>query len=320
MIKPITNHIHPVTVEELETIHAHVTSSIAKEREAYTSGQEANANLFELVAASMPERSTNVLCNIDLSAPIEQLQAEIAALRSWAHGNDETAHQPADMIKALTNALDDALEWIDAVPSEMPLPAMPGFDRDDVNNLLKEAKAVATTAHQMTVGLSHTDSETIKLALAIRYLNMGGMAEEMRKDMVSLAEKFNRPEHVFSFESLCNALSADLNEQQDESGDRLATLLGLNLDDAIALSKEAKSIPGDPTPAANFFVKFIAGNPAIFSKIRTSPYLHTTLEEAMSDLSTIEGHGWRGWIEDRDGSRVKETATETLWAAKNEHL
>lgn len=150
MIKPITNHIHPVTVEELETIHAHVNgtfapSSIAKEREAYASGQEASANLFELVAASMPERNTKVLCNIDLSAPIEQLQAEIAALRIWAYGDDDTGHQQADMIPALTSALDAALEWIDAVPSEMPLPTMPGFDRDDVNNLLKEAKAIGRT-------------------------------------------------------------------------------------------------------------------------------------------------------------------------------
>lgn len=150
MIKPITNHIHPVTVEELETIHAHVNgtfspSSIAKEREAYASGQEASANLFELVAAAMPERNTKVLCNIDLSAPIEQLQAEIAALRIWAYGDDETAHQPVEMIPALTSALDAALEWIDAVPSDTPLPTMPGFDRDDVNNLLKEAKAIGRT-------------------------------------------------------------------------------------------------------------------------------------------------------------------------------
>lgn len=91
MNKPITHHIHPVTVEGLEAIHSYVNgtfapSSIAQEREAYASGQEANANLFELVAAAMPESTTTVLCNIDLSAPIEQLQAEIAALRVWAYG------------------------------------------------------------------------------------------------------------------------------------------------------------------------------------------------------------------------------------------
>jgi hypothetical protein len=28
------------------------------------------------------------------------------------------------------------LEWIDAVPAETPLPAMPGFDRDELNALL----------------------------------------------------------------------------------------------------------------------------------------------------------------------------------------
>lgn len=30
------------------------------------------------------------------------------------------------------------LEWIDAVPSDAPLPAMPGFDRDALDNFLKQ--------------------------------------------------------------------------------------------------------------------------------------------------------------------------------------
>lgn len=222
MIKPITNHIHPVTVEELKTIHAHVNgtfapSSIAKEREALTSGQEANANLFELVAASMPERSTNVLCNIDLSAPIEQLQAEIAALRGWAYGDDDATHQPAGMIPALASALDAALEWIDAVPSETPLPTMPGFDRDDVNNLLTEAKAIT----------------------------------------------------------------------------------------------KATTTPEEPAPAENFSVKYF--DPS--GEVHAGP---VGLERAMSKLSFIEGNGWRGWIEDSDGKRMKETTAETRWAASGE--
>lgn len=33
-------------------------------------------------------------------------------------------------------ALKTALAWIDSVPSTMPLPAMPGFDRDAVDRLL----------------------------------------------------------------------------------------------------------------------------------------------------------------------------------------
>lgn len=42
----------------------------------------------------------------------------------------------------LLAALSDALEWIDAVPSETAaaLPAMPGFDRDAVNELISVAK------------------------------------------------------------------------------------------------------------------------------------------------------------------------------------
>lgn len=43
----------------------------------------------------------------------------------------------------LLEALQMALEWIDAVPSDTVLPTMPGFDRDEVNNLI--AKALGET-------------------------------------------------------------------------------------------------------------------------------------------------------------------------------
>lgn len=36
----------------------------------------------------------------------------------------------------LREALISALEWIDAVPANTPLPGMPGFDRDEVDALL----------------------------------------------------------------------------------------------------------------------------------------------------------------------------------------
>ncbi|WP_429169332.1 hypothetical protein [Aeromonas hydrophila] len=236
MIKPITNHIHPVTVEELETIHAHVNgtfapSSIAKEREAYASGQEASANLFELVAAAMPERNTKVLCNIDLSAPIEQLQAEIAALRVWAYGDD------AEGIRALT--------------------------------------------------------------LGDKYTFSFPYSVEAQRHLDEHPELYDTLEKAFS--------TMDSNGWRcwvsDKNGDRVME---------SAAEKEWATSNG-----ANFFVKFIAGNPEIFNEIRTSPSNLATLDDAMSELSTIESHGWRGWIEDKDGNRVKETTTETLWAGRS---
>lgn len=51
----------------------------------------------------------------------------------------KVAGQRDKLLKALT----DALEWIDAVPSETALPAMPGFDRDEVNNLISSIKGGA---------------------------------------------------------------------------------------------------------------------------------------------------------------------------------
>lgn len=40
----------------------------------------------------------------------------------------------------LLDALETALEWIDAVPSDIALPVMPGFDRDEVNELISRAR------------------------------------------------------------------------------------------------------------------------------------------------------------------------------------
>lgn len=51
----------------------------------------------------------------------------------------EAMKQRDELLKALVAAL----EWIDAVPSEMALPAMPGFDRDEVNNLISSIKGGA---------------------------------------------------------------------------------------------------------------------------------------------------------------------------------
>lgn len=45
---------------------------------------------------------------------------------------------------ALVEALEAALAWIDAVPTDAQLPSMPGFDRDDVDDLLARAKAGAS--------------------------------------------------------------------------------------------------------------------------------------------------------------------------------
>lgn len=45
-----------------------------------------------------------------------------------------------DMVNSeLLEALQMALEWIDAVPSDTLLPAMPGFDRDEVNSIIIKA-------------------------------------------------------------------------------------------------------------------------------------------------------------------------------------
>jgi hypothetical protein len=53
---------------------------------------------------------------------------------------------PAPQTEDLRKALQWALEWIDAVPKDTVLPAMPGFDRDWVNRLLEAAAPVSQPA------------------------------------------------------------------------------------------------------------------------------------------------------------------------------
>ena len=48
-----------------------------------------------------------------------------------------------DVIKQLIEVLDAQQEWIDAVPEDTALPAMPGFDRDWANGVLEQAKIYA---------------------------------------------------------------------------------------------------------------------------------------------------------------------------------
>lgn len=62
----------------------------------------------------------------------------------WVEFDPEVEAQVANqrMMAAapeLLEALQMALEWIDAVPSDTLLPAMPGFDRDEVNGIIAKA-------------------------------------------------------------------------------------------------------------------------------------------------------------------------------------
>lgn len=92
----------------------HMTAWIALQKAGYS---------FESLGEDMPE----------LRAVLKRPYASAPARH--AIGADETARE-------LRSSLIAALEWIDAIPKETvaSLPAMPGFDRDEVNALIERTK------------------------------------------------------------------------------------------------------------------------------------------------------------------------------------
>ncbi|AXN57833.1 hypothetical protein [Acinetobacter phage ABPH49] len=64
----------------------------------------------------------------------------------WSSEDDKLIRVGSSHAKAVSiemvEALEAALEWIDAVPQDTPLPTMPGFDRDWVNAVLNKAKGL----------------------------------------------------------------------------------------------------------------------------------------------------------------------------------
>lgn len=59
-----------------------------------------------------------------------------------------------------------------------------------------------------------------------------------------------------------------------------------------------------------WYVRFVAGNPEIFNKVRTEPSSPMMRSKALETVSVIESHDWRGWIEDDAGNRIYETNAE----------
>lgn len=57
-------------------------------------------------------------------------------------------------------------------------------------------------------------------------------------------------------------------------------------------------------------VKFIAGNPEIFSAVRTVPESPMRRGQALETVSVFERRDWRGWVEDAAGNRIYETTAE----------
>ncbi len=58
-------------------------------------------------------------------------------------------------------------------------------------------------------------------------------------------------------------------------------------------------------------LKFIAGNPQIFNKVRTGTGSPMGRAQALEEAEIINSKGWRGWVEhENTGERIYETDVE----------
>lgn len=65
-------------------------------------------------------------------------------------------------------------------------------------------------------------------------------------------------------------------------------------------------------------VKFVAGNPEIFTKITTAAGGPFKRSEALADAATVAGHNWRAWVEHVEtGERIFESEVEKEFVKKH---
>ncbi len=70
------------------------------------------------------------------------------------------------------------------------------------------------------------------------------------------------------------------------------------------------------TTKKKWIVRFVAGNPEIFSKVLTESGSPMMRNQAMTTVAIFESRGWRGWVEDTEGNRIYETSAEKHFKPK----
>jgi hypothetical protein len=74
--------------------------------------------------------------------------------------------------KGCREALQAALAWIDAVPPETQLPAMPGFDRDWANGVLEQSSRPAPQVEDLVKALERSAAALESAAASVRHRHM----------------------------------------------------------------------------------------------------------------------------------------------------
>lgn len=62
-------------------------------------------------------------------------------------------------------------------------------------------------------------------------------------------------------------------------------------------------------------VHFVAGNPAIMKKVRTTTESPMLRSKALEAAQVIANNGWRVWVSDDAGERIFESDTEKKYLA-----
>ncbi|VDS07530.1 hypothetical protein PARHAE_00707 [Paracoccus haematequi] len=120
-----------------------------------------------------------------LDAQTEQPDLQLSARKVEGDAPDQTevssgpSAAPTDNT-ALVEALDVCLEWIDAVPSDTPLPAMPGFDRDWVDNIRNRAALASREAKPAPDAVAEACDPASIIAAVCKEMNGNGFTSKPR--------------------------------------------------------------------------------------------------------------------------------------------
>jgi hypothetical protein len=129
----------PPVIINAETLRDPVLRELVNRGIGETKQDEELRSVAEWILQDLADERTQASGRIERKECDERIRKwreTLDAMHQRAMRAERAQESAEDRVRNLEEALQWALEWIDAVPEDAQLPAMPGFDRDYVDGLL----------------------------------------------------------------------------------------------------------------------------------------------------------------------------------------